>query len=421
MDKKPGKMRRILARAREVWLILGVTLVLLLALETALSFAYAMRDRVRASDPASSLDWRARADVYSGQTWVYQYYREFTESSASQWVSYVYWRRKPYQGQYINVDPNGIRRTWTADSNGLGAGDRRSIFVFGGSTLWGVGARDDATIPSFLAKELKDRGIDSEVINFGESGYVSTQEVVALLRELQKGHVPDLVIFYDGVNDVYSAYQQKIAGLPENESHRVQEFNLTRPTGQESLRALFLRGAVERLSLVRLSRGVLRRLGAAAPAEAAVAYWSATDNSIAGREDLLRQVVSVYEGNVHMVKTLGEAYGFKTLFYWQPTIFSKTHLTAYEETQRKSVEGLQPFCQGVYALAYQGDLAVKHDGVFRDLSGIFAEVTEPVFIDWCHISEWGNEGIAEQMAADTAKLLSADSMVTNAAEPKAAP
>ena len=77
--------------------------------------------------------------------------------------------------------------------------------MLGGSSLWGFGARDDQTIPSLLARKLLERGISVEVKSLSELGYVSTQEVIGLFRELQEGYRPDVVIFYDGVNDTTSA------------------------------------------------------------------------------------------------------------------------------------------------------------------------------------------------------------------------
>jgi lysophospholipase L1-like esterase len=405
MRDKLKRVSGLLIHVKEGWLILGVAVLSFVLLEAMLSLAYGVRDRIRAADPSVQRDWRAQADAYSDVSWVHRYYNEFEESSVSRWASYVYWRRRPYQGEYINVDPNGLRCTWGADDDRGGERDPLTIFVFGGSAMWGVGARDDYTIASLLASKLQERGIASAVINFGESGYVSTQEVIALIRQLQQDHVPDLAIFYDGVNDVYSAYQQQVAGLPQNEFNRVREFNLTQPKSYRSLRAAFVRRAIERLAVVRFSRSLLHRLRGRDRPDAAVAYWNAARNSIAGKDELLQKVLRVYQRNVRMAEALGQAYGFKTLFYWQPTIFNKKHLTAYEEKQRQGVESLEPFCQAAYDLARQARPAVGNDRSFHDLSGAFAEVDRPVFIDWCHLSEWGNAVIAERMATDVAKLL----------------
>ena len=77
--------------------------------------------------------------------------------------------------------------------------------MFGGSTAWGEGAPDDETIPSHLARLMNVWGVDTTVKNLGERGYVSTQEVVFLYRELQAGRRPDVVVFYDGINDAAAA------------------------------------------------------------------------------------------------------------------------------------------------------------------------------------------------------------------------
>ena len=46
------------------------------------------------------------------------------------------------------------------------------------------------------------------------------------MRELQAGYRPDIVIFYDGVNDTTSAFLEGEAGLTTNEVNRRREFNL---------------------------------------------------------------------------------------------------------------------------------------------------------------------------------------------------
>ena len=99
--------------------------------------------------------------------------------------------------------------------------------MLGGSSLWGFGARDNETIPSLLARDLDQRGWRVDLKNLSEIGYVSTQELIALFRELQAGYRPDVVIFYDGVNDTTAALLlEGEAGLTTNEVNRRQEFNL---------------------------------------------------------------------------------------------------------------------------------------------------------------------------------------------------
>jgi lysophospholipase L1-like esterase len=104
------------------------------------------------------------------------------------------------------------------------------IYMFGASTLFGLGARDAHTIPAYLGREIGEKTRCAvEVKNFGQVGYVTTQDVIALLRHLHRGDVPGLAIFYGGANEVYSAIGSGDAGIPQNEDNRRREFNILHP------------------------------------------------------------------------------------------------------------------------------------------------------------------------------------------------
>ena len=67
-----------------------------------------------------------------------------------------------------------------------------------------------------IGKFLSEHGVKVEITNFGQSGRVSTQEVIDLFLQLQKSNTPNIVIFYDGINDTFSAFQNGISGVPQN-------------------------------------------------------------------------------------------------------------------------------------------------------------------------------------------------------------
>ncbi len=172
---------------------------------------------------AAVVDWRADADGHDDREWAVAYYREFREANRAHWQPYVYWRRAPYRGRYISVDAEGKRRTVQVE--GLPE-DAPEVFVFGGSTIWGTGAADDETIPSYLARQLRGAGHPARVVNLGETGYVSTQGLLRLLLELRAGNVPDVAIFYDGANELAAAAQTGEPGIPMNEVRRREDFLL---------------------------------------------------------------------------------------------------------------------------------------------------------------------------------------------------
>jgi hypothetical protein len=275
--------------------------------------------------------------------------------------------------------------------------------MFGGSALWGTGARDEFTIPSILAKELEQVGIVCDITNFGESGYVSTQEVITLLLRLQKGDVPDLVIFYDGVNDAFSAYQQNSGGLPLNEFRRVSEFNLTQPEEFRRRRGLAVHDAANRLATTSFLHGILRRLGVQENARSETEPIGKPSGPLDASLD--QDVVHTYCSNMDLAKTLGDRYGFSSLIYWQPTIFHKGSRTPYEQAEMDRAKATEPFYRTTYELIERHRCG-EHRASFHDLSGIFAEVREPVFVDWCHLGETGNEIVAKRIAQDVIPLLS---------------
>ena len=390
MEATIGKLVDTSRWIKDAWLLVGVAVLLFCFLEGSLSLALFIKGRIAGSEPAH--DWRVRADAYSDRSWVSGYYREFRSSDAVYWRPYVYWRRGPYQGKYINVDSSGLRRTTAPQPQG--AGRPLKIFMFGGSALWGTGARDAFTIPSILVRELHNRGLHADVVNFGESGYVSTQEVVALLLRLQRGDRPDVVIFYDGVNDTYSAYQQHAAGWPQNEFNRVKEFNLSADLPR--MRAMALRELTTRLATVRALGALLRSAGIRSTVDSGAA---------SGRRASGEDVVAAYSGNLGLLKALSEHYHFKCLSYWQPTIFQKVSLTGYERAERQKAQPFEQFFTATYSLVRGGRLPQSSEPLFHDLSLVFSDVRQPVFLDWVHIGEWGNEVIARQMATDVIGVL----------------
>jgi lysophospholipase L1-like esterase len=405
------KINKIGKLVKDTWLTLGITIFLLCLLEASLSLVFFVMDRFRASDP-SPADRRVSADTYSDASWVNDYYKELNRSFLAQWRPYVYWRREPYHGEHINIDTNGIRLTTLTKPSQQESRPPMKIFMFGGSTLWGTGARDAFTIPSIFAKELQNRGLATEIMNFGETGYVSTQEVITLLLQLQKGHRPDLVIFYDGVNDMYSAYQQQIAGLPQNEFNRVKEFNLSQPVKFKQRTAMVLKDMAMTLSTMRFMKGLLQKAG----------VWRMTvavnplllDDLGPKSQALAEDVLATYKGNIEVVKALSDQYRFKYLFYWQPTIFHKVHLTEYERVQREEMQSIDQFVHRTHEVIRESRLAERREYFFHDLSLVFADVRKPVYLDWCHFGESGNQIIAQRIANDVLGLITTEKMAATA-------
>jgi hypothetical protein len=151
---------------------------------------------------------RERADprlaraIYRDQPWARALWREtHAVMGLARYAPYVVWTHAPFNGETIVVDAEGRRRTTGARCE-PGA---RTVYMFGGSTLWGFGVPDNATIPSYLAEAFARDGEPACIVNFGELAWVSTQAVVRLVLALKQAAPPHDVVFYDGCNDVRTA------------------------------------------------------------------------------------------------------------------------------------------------------------------------------------------------------------------------
>lgn len=373
---------RLLRGLRSGWVILGVTLLMLLGVEVLCGRVLAMLDTHQKEERERERRWIQDPD-FGAQEWGSRYWKESKAADEARWEPYVYWRRNAFRGEFINIDERGIRKT----VNGSTAARPLPIGVFGGSTLWGSGARDAHTIPSELAAMFTREGIPVEITNFGESGYVHTQEMFLLFRALQGGYRPRLVIFYDGINDVYSAYQSGLAGIPQNEEHRRQEFGLLRPKMGITIRRKLADSAVMRLIVYLKSGGEAKPRGGVPGAR--------------NLPQLAAQVLQNYKANIQMIDAMGRQYGFETAYFWQPVLFSKRRPSPFETKLLQEHAKLKDLYETAYTHITASDLAAH--GCFANLADTFATIDKSVFSDFCHVSELGNKTVAAAIYANLKK------------------
>jgi lysophospholipase L1-like esterase len=385
MGKALSRIKKVLAFIKTGWSILGLTIVVLLLTEALLRMSVAVRDRWAA--PVSP-DPRVLNEGYGGAAWPVEHYREI-ERLEERWEPYVYFRPKAFRGRTITIGDDGLRSTWQPPAvPGEPGRVVAKLLVLGGSSLWGFGARDDATIPSLLGQTLHERGWHVEIRNLAEIGYVSTQELIALLRELQAGYRPDVVLFYDGVNDTASALLEGEAGLTTNEINRRREFNLLQSPARltQALAAKLVGDSAS----YRIARAVRSRLGG-------VPSTFFPGRSEAKIPPLADRVVARYEANLDLVKSLGQSFRFRYLFFWQPDVFTKPKPVSLELKHAATYAWAQPMFRAVHT-RIRASAQLQADTAFQDLSAIFADSDGLIFIDYCHTTEFANRRIAAVLA-----------------------
>jgi lysophospholipase L1-like esterase len=369
----PQPAERVLTTRRKLLFAGIMVLTVLVAIELGLRFFY----KPGRLEPVEQR--LARIPEYARLDWPKELFTEEYQTK-TKFVPWIMWRQGELHGKHITVTPEGLRKTW----NPPGTQDQKvkKVFCFGGSTTWGVGARDDYTIPSLLSKKL-NQGLDRfVVVNYGERGFNLRQEVINLVVLLIQGNIPDYVIFYDGVNEAMVGFNTGKAGsfygadnvefkLIKNDTFWLK---LSRYLQETSIYT----GVTEVRSWV--SRHFKRARGF-------------SPEELKKLNQLADDLVDDYLKNIEFVKRLSESFGFKCLFLWQPALFTNKALTADEKKEPawKYMDWVK-----ITELVYERMAKVKMDH-FYNISDMFDHKNKTLFFSWAHITEEGNELVTDRI------------------------
>ena len=335
---------------------------------------------------------REKVSYYSSADWADRYWYEFRLSEKMRYYPFVAWRRAPFKGTTIEIDQNGIRVTPGADCRA----ESFKVFTFGESSMWGTGSPDWGTIPAYLQRGLNRlRQGPVCVTNFAESAYVSTQDIIMLLLQLQSGNIPDLVVFYDIAGDIPADYQSGRPGVHANFDEIAARFE------ERSKPATF----VDRLrstSSYSLIAELMGKLMIANPQQKEPTPGKlATDKSISlDIPSLSDQIAQDYFGTYTIVSALAEKYGFKYLFFLPASILlgNKPLTPEEQEMKRKAVSITDGAFGELYTAVYQ--TVERESSKYKNLHSmvhVFDNVDTLIWIDGGHVTPLGNQLIAKRM------------------------
>jgi hypothetical protein len=290
---------------------------------------------------------------------------------------FVEFRMTPYKGRYFNITEDGYRPNGAEPQDLAAPGPK--VFLYGGSTAMGIGVADDETIAAYAQAALKAAGrADIQVFNFGVVSYFSTQERIALERQLTAGQKPDVAVFVDGLNDFY------YCTVPDVSAWNERLIQLTRARSRMPL-GLEL---AHRSNVVQLAK----HLGG--DKSVMVREWG----SFCETETDVDKVIRRLDANRRMIDATAERMGFKALFVQQP-------VPTYSYDNRK-----RPFPVKEEALGYHMNSArgyprmadMKDKGQLWDHGLLWLAELEPAegnaYIDTIHYSPRFNKAIGERIA-----------------------
>jgi hypothetical protein len=307
--------------------------------------------------------------AYAGweETDVVQLLRD-TWSNPDRFAPFVNVKAAPFESRYVNVSPAGFRlgqdqAPWPP-VDGVPA-----VFLFGGSTMWGVGAPDAETIPSFLQQTACGRRI--AVYNFGQSTYISTQEMLLFHSLVGSGRVPSVAVFMDGLND----------------------FDGTDLLDQERAAAQWNRNpwwsAMDSLPVVRAAGRVRRFFKPGTTALGAV------DRDDRGAPSAL---VARWLANKRMIEALASAFHVQPVFVIQPVPSYKydisRHFLGSTVLERHHLGATE-----AYPLLATRRLELESGGNVLWLADVQDGRRENFYVDEVHYTSAFNREIAERIAA----------------------
>ena len=311
--------------AQRAFLVLG-TVVLALVLDLALGSLWqaispreeppaAVVDAVNLTGSTETVaDPRADLPAMASYPWADAYFREVQRTPGTYWP-FTEYRPQRFHGEYVNVE-DWERRSY--EPSGL-AGDEPVVWMFGGSTTWGEGQRDEYTIASHLARIAEREGTPIVVRNYGQRGWTHFQEMILFEQLLARSGSPDVALFYDGANDL-NAQSLSVKGAPSHvmvdeyaeliSGGVAEEFRDTPPP--PSALGEVWDAYVEQSALRRAARAVGDLFVDDAGAAPAADVYALTE------EDAER-AVDVYRRGRELSTTLADRYEVDPLFVWHPT------------------------------------------------------------------------------------------------------
>lgn len=314
-------------------------------------------------------DSRGALPNYVGINWADQHFLDH-KKIRSTYKDFSVWKMAPMATKTINVDQEGFRLT--IDPDGVQRGE---VWMFGGSAMFGVGADDSNTIPSYLVGITGRR-----VRNFGQLGYHARQSLNSLVDRYSHGDNSTsgghIVVFYDGVNDVLDKCRVKNIGLGTDQEQRIRS-----ALALDSLSAkVILMPAIALVGRIRdaldgrlMNSGFLCKDNPARSAQIAqslVADWQAASAVAASN-------------------------GGRFIAVLQPVSFlSRTRLDHLDLFRDDWIEASEQY-QEVYPVIRR---LAKNAGIeFYDLS-LALDHDEFIYIDYSHVSPNGNEYVARALA-----------------------
>lgn len=262
---------------------------------------------------------------------------------------------KNFDGDYIKIQD--FRRV-TTGSTGL---RQKRILIFGGSTIFCGEMPDSLTVPSQLQKIVLDNALDFDVLNFGISG-MRIEQQFKYLTSIRNLGSDDVVVFYDGVNDLNMVYKLGL-DLRNNQTPWSQ---VNKIFSELENRSWFIRYLAPTVYVE--SRGI-------------------------GEEFLRNEVKQVVVDNWlsfdQEARNYVESKGGTFIHILQPDLLSYSKASDIGSVRQKWSD--------MEAIKSEMTSYATEVNKIKNFTKILDSLSITPFFDWAHLDELGNERVAQEM------------------------
>ncbi len=367
--------------------IILVTVIVLFMVEVVSGFVYKSM-----TNKTSYIIESNASDLYEDYTWANSFFksRAANKHPNYSYFPYAMWTTRDRDGE-ISQDSMGVRKSYIPKKTGK---QIYRIYTFGGSTMENVEVPNDYTIASnlvrFLSTSELSKKFDFEIVNFGSGAYVSSQSMIRLIYEIQrefKGYgKPNMVIFYNGVNDIFSGVYLERPGLHDAYDRIELRYN--------NINGFYLMKLNEwihnNINFIKLIDYLFIE-----NIEEDLRYFK---HKKMNYRELSGISVNIYNKNIDIIKSLGATHNFKSIFFIQPSIYTLSDGSSYDANVLNKWVNKRKNMYKAFTIGYKPfiQLASQREDVV-DFTRIFSGMKKPIYRDYCHVGPFANEYIASNI------------------------
>lgn len=283
-----------------------------------------------------------------------------------------------YRGRYVTTDEKGFRIDRATINTTI-----PKIGFFGGSTMFSTRTAQDGSIPECFNR-MPGRGL--QALNFGLGYYSSTAELTTFIEVVRREPL-QYAVFYDGVNEI-ARYIELLQG-GEKKDQVYSDVLGFRPQINEQLVTRVLRHSyVYRFISERVHRTIPRNRNA---------NVMMTPEVVEAHAD---NILRIYKDNIKTINAVAEAYGVRTLFFWQPDLVTTKKLLSEYERKVRDDPALEAY--RFLALSLQRKIRTDNDlgrYSFFDISNALDGLSDEThFFDPYHVTADANRVIAVRIS-----------------------